>query len=84
MFGFLKQIFVSVMMFFGYSLSSVNPLECVSINNQERKVRPKIVHVNSNEPIFLLLVLKQANAVVVITISMTPMQNCVFLMLLKM
>ena len=52
MFGFLKQIFVSVMMFFGYSLSSVNPLECVLINNQERKVRPKIVHVNSNEPIF--------------------------------
>ena len=39
------------MMFFG-SLSSVNLLECVSMNNQECKVRPEIVNVNSNEPIF--------------------------------
>ena len=51
MFRFIKQIFVSAM-FFGGSLSSVNPLECVSINNQECKVRPEIVNVNSNEPIF--------------------------------
>ena len=39
-------------MFFGYNLSSANSLECVSINNQECKVRPEIVNVNSNEPIF--------------------------------
>ena len=38
--------------FFGCNLSRVNPLECVSINNQECKVRPEIVNVNSNEPIF--------------------------------
>ena len=52
MFRFVKQIFVSAMMFFGCNLSSVNPLECVSINNQECKVRPEIVNVNSNKPIF--------------------------------
>ena len=40
------------MMLFGYSLSTLNPLECVSINNQECKVRPEIVNVNSKEPIF--------------------------------
>ena len=40
------------MMLYGCSLSSVNPLECASINNQECKVRPEIVNVNSNEPIF--------------------------------
>ena len=51
MFNFIKQIFVSSMMFFG-SLSSVNPLQCVSINNQKCKVRLEIVNVNSNEPIF--------------------------------
>ena len=39
-------------MFFGYNLSSVNSLKCVSINNQECKVRPEIVNVNSKEPIF--------------------------------
>ena len=52
MFGFLKQIFVSAMMFFGCSLFSVNSLECVSINNEECKLRPEIVNVNSNESIF--------------------------------
>ena len=40
------------MMLFGCNLSSVNPLECVSMNNQECKIRPEIVNVNSNEPVF--------------------------------
>ena len=83
MFGFVKRIFVSTVMFFGCNLSSINPLECVSINNQECKVRPEIVNVNRNEPVLYLLVLKQVNAVVVVTISFISMQNCVFLMLLK-
>ena len=48
----MKQIFVSAIIFFGCSLSNVNPLECVSKNNQECKVRPKIANVNNNEPIF--------------------------------
>ena len=39
-------------MFLGCNLSSVNPLEYVSMNKQERKVRPEIVNVNSNEPVF--------------------------------
>ena len=77
----MKQIFVLAMMFFCCNLSSVNLLKCVSINNQECKVRPEIVTVASLY--FILLVLEQVNAVVVVTISMIPMQNCVFLMLLK-
>ena len=52
MFRFVKQIFVSAIMSFGYNLSNVNLLECVSINNQECKVRLEIVNVNSNKPIF--------------------------------
>ena len=51
------------------------------MNNQVCKVRPKIVNVNSNEPVFYLLVLKQVNVVVVVTILMTHMQKYVFLML---
>ena len=51
MFKFINQIFVSAIMFFG-NLSSVNPLECISIKNQECKVRPEIVNVNSKKPIF--------------------------------
>ena len=48
----MKRIFVSAMIFFGCNLSSANSLECVSINNQECKVRPEIVNVNSKEPVF--------------------------------
>ena len=49
---FVKQIFISAMMFFGCNLSSVNPLKCISMNNQECKVRPQIVNANSDETVF--------------------------------
>ena len=51
MFRFIKQIFISAMMFFG-NLSCVNSLECISLENEECKVRPEIVNINSNNPIF--------------------------------
>ena len=37
---------------FGCNLSNVNPLKCLSINNQECNVSPEIVNVNSYEPLF--------------------------------
>ena len=37
MFGFVKQIYVSAMMFFSCNLSNVNSLKCVSMKNQECK-----------------------------------------------
>ena len=58
MFRFVKQIFVSAMMFFSCNLSSLNPLECLSMNNQKCKVRPEIVNVNCNEPVFYPLSVK--------------------------
>ena len=51
MFRFIKQIFISALMYFG-NLSNVNSLECVSMKNQECKVRPEIVNGNGNNPIF--------------------------------
>ena len=51
MFEYVKQLFVSTMVCFG-SLSSFNPLECVSMNNQKCKLRPEIVNVNFNYPLF--------------------------------
>ena len=82
MFGFIKICFFTTMMFFGCILSSINPLKSISLNNQECKVRPKIVNFNSDEPV-VLLVLKQVNAMVVVIISIMHTQNCVLLMLLK-
>ena len=72
MFKFVKQIFVSTITFFG-SLSSVNPLECVSMNNQECKVRPEIVNVNSNEPLFYPFSIKASRCSGSLIILM---QNC--------
>ena len=84
MLEFVKQIFLSAMMFFGYNLSTVNSLKCVSMTNQECKVRPEIVNVmNSDEPVFFPFSVKQVNAAVFVIISMIHMQKCVFLMLLK-
>ena len=45
MFGFVKKVFVATMSFF-----SCNTLTCVSMNNQECKIRPEIININSNEP----------------------------------
>ena len=49
---FVKQIIISLMMFLGCNLSSVNPLKSVSTNNQECKVRIEIVNVKSDETVF--------------------------------
>ena len=58
MFGFVKQTFISTMMFFGCNLPSANSLKCISMNNQECKVRPQIVNVNSEEPVFFYFSIK--------------------------
>ena len=50
MFGFIKKWFFTAMTFF--NLPNVNALECVSMNNQECKIRTEIIHPNTNEPMF--------------------------------
>ena len=51
MFGFLKNAFTVMMTFFSYNVLNVNSLGCVSMNNQECKIRSEIINVNTNEPI---------------------------------
>ena len=34
------------------NLVSTTSLSCMPMNNQERKVRPEVINVNSNEPVF--------------------------------
>ena len=51
MFVFIKKIFCIGSLFLS-SLVSTTPLSCISIKNQECKVRPEIVDINSNNPIF--------------------------------
>ena len=68
MFALIKKCFFTGLAFLS-TLTSVNMLSCISMNNQECKIRPQIVNVNVDDPCFLLLVLKQINAVVVATTS---------------
>ena len=51
MFEFIKRCFFTGLLFLS-TLASVNLLSCISMNNQECRVRPQIVHVNGDEPIF--------------------------------
>ena len=37
---------------FSRKLLNINPLKCVLINNQECKIRTKIIDINNNEPSF--------------------------------
>ena len=61
-----------------------NSIKCVSINNQECKIRQQIINVNSNEPSFYpCSVEKKIDVAVVVTLLMIHMQKFVFLMLLK-
>ena len=52
MFGFIYKIFIAAVTFLIPNVLSVNSLECISMNNQECKARPKIIDINNNEPVF--------------------------------
>ena len=51
MFVLIKKVFCIGSLFLS-SLVSAILLSCISIRNQECKVRPKIADINSNNPIF--------------------------------
>ena len=85
MLGFIKRCYFTGLSFLS-ALTSVNLLSCISMNNQEYKVIPQIVNDNNKEPVFFPFSIKTSaavNAAVVAAISIIHMQNCVFLMLLK-
>ena len=52
MFGFIKKCFFTAITVINFNLSSVNSLECASVNNQECKIRTGIINLNTNEPMF--------------------------------
>ena len=52
MFGFIKKVFFTAMIFFSFNVLNANSLECASMNNQECKTRTKIISINNNEPVF--------------------------------
>ena len=49
MFSFAKKVFVLGLAVLSSSITGA--LNCVSMNNQECKVRPEIANINSNNPV---------------------------------
>ena len=86
-FGFVKKVFfvgLTILSSFTNANSlNVIALSCISTNNQECKTRQQVINVNGDEPVFFHLVLRQANAVVVVIILTIHMQKFVFLILSK-
>ena len=89
MFGFIKKIFLTGLSVLS-SLTSATSLSCISMNNEECKVRPEIINVNGNEPAFYPFSIKTSNCSgscnnindpYAKIISMVHMQKCVFLIL---
>ena len=51
MLGFIKKCFFTGLKFLS-ALTDINLLSCILMNNQECKVRPQIVNVNVDDPVF--------------------------------
>ena len=51
MFGFIKKMFFTGLKILSV-LVGVNSLSCISMTNQECKLKPQIINVNSDEPVF--------------------------------
>ena len=79
MFLFIKKVFCIGSLFLS-SLVGTTSLSCISMKNQECKIRPEIININSNNPIFYPFSIK-INVVVIVIILIIHIQKFVFLML---
>ena len=62
MFRFVKKaFFTGLTILSSVNLLTATPLRCISMTNKECKLRPKIVNVNSDEPVFYLFSIKTSN-----------------------
>ena len=62
MIGYIKKVFVVAMTFFNFNLSNANSLECVSINNQECKIRSEIINVNTNDTMLTFITINKCKS----------------------
>ena len=59
MFELIKKCFFTGLAFLS-NFTSVNMLSCISMTNQECRVRPKIDNINSDEPVFYPFSIKRS------------------------
>ena len=68
---------VAVLGFKVLSSSITGALKCVSMNNQKSKVRPKIVDINSNSPMFYPFSTKVVVTVIALMIHMQKFMSLI-------
>ena len=56
--GLLKTCFFTAITFFSSNVLNVDSLECIAMKSQECRTGPRIIDVNSNEPVFYLYSIK--------------------------
>ena len=52
MLRYIKNCFFTAITSFSFNALNVNSLECVTMNNQECKIRSEVINLNTNEPQF--------------------------------
>ena len=52
MLRYIKECFFTAITFFSFNVLNVNSLECVSMNNQECKIRTEIINLSTNGSLF--------------------------------
>ena len=82
MFGFIKKAFFAILTILpSVNLLTITPLRCVLVTTQECKVRPQIVNVNSDEPVFYPFSIKTSKCSGSCNNINDPYAKFVFLML---
>ena len=83
-FRFVKNVFfiglTILSNFTNITLLSATLLNCISMKNRKCKIRPQIIDINSNNPIFYSFSIK-INVVVIVIILIISMEKFVHLML---
>ena len=80
MLGFIKKRYFTRLIFLS-ALTCINSLSSISINNEECKVRPKIVHVNGDDLTFFPFSIKTSKCSGSCNNINIHAQSCVLLML---
>ena len=81
MYLFIKKVFFLGLTILSDLTNTNSLLNCISMKNQECKVRPEIINVNSNEPVFYPFSIKTSKCSDSCNNINTHMQKYVFLML---
>ena len=78
MFWFIKKVFITAIMFVGFGA-----LKRVSVSDQECKVRPALMNISINEPLFYPYSVLENKCSVTVIILINRILHYVFLKLLR-